>query len=49
MNKCRKDVKGGADFGNAALHDEEVWVVDVELDALEDGLYDILLGLVTIQ
>jgi hypothetical protein len=40
---------GGTDFGDAALHDEEVRVVDIELDALEDGLDDILLGLVAVQ
>ena len=42
-------MRGGADFGDAALHDEEVGVVDVELDALKDGLDDILLSLVAIQ
>jgi hypothetical protein len=41
--------KGNKEFGDAALHDEEVRVVDIELDALEDGLDDILLRLVTIQ
>ena len=41
-------MRGGADFGDAALHDEEVGIVDVELDALKDGLDDILLSLVTI-
>ena len=41
-------MRGGADFGDAALHDEEVGVVDVELDALKNGLDDILLSLVTI-
>ena len=42
-------MREGADFGDAALHDEEVRVVDVELDALEDGLYNILLSFVAIQ
>ena len=42
-------MRGGADFGDAALHDEEVGVVDVELDALKDGLDDVLLSLVAIQ
>lgn len=42
-------MRGGADFGDAALHDEEVGVVDVELDALKDGLDDILLSFVAIQ
>ena len=42
-------MRGSADFGDAALHDEEIRVVDVELDALEDGLDDILLGFVAIQ
>ena len=41
--------RGSTDFGDATLHDEEVRVVDIELDTLEDGLDDILLGLVTIQ
>jgi hypothetical protein len=31
------------------LHDQEVWVVDVQLHALEDGLNDILLSFVAIQ
>ena len=42
-------MRGGADFGDAALHDEEVGVVDVKLDALKNSLDDILLSLVTIQ
>jgi hypothetical protein len=31
------------------LHDQEIWVIDVELDTLEDSLDDILLGFVTVQ
>jgi hypothetical protein len=37
-----------ADFGDAALHDEEIRVVDVKLDTLKDGLDDVLLCLVTV-
>ena len=52
MNKRRnegEESEGGADFGDATLHDEEVRIVDVELHALEDGLDNILLGFVAIQ
>jgi len=42
-------VRVGTNFGDTALHDQEIRVVDVELHALEDGLNDVLLGLVTIQ
>jgi hypothetical protein len=35
-------------FGDTALHDQEVRVVDIELHALEDGLDDVLLSLVAI-
>jgi hypothetical protein len=31
------------------LHDQEIWIIDVELDTLEDSLDDILLGFVTVQ
>jgi|HubBroStandDraft_3_1064219.scaffolds.fasta_scaffold371290_2 hypothetical protein len=41
--------RGSTEFGGVALDDEEVSVVDIELDALEDGLDDILLSLVTIK
>ncbi len=44
-----RTARGGADFGDAALHDKEVGVVDVELDALEDGLNDILLSFMAVQ
>jgi hypothetical protein len=37
-----------ANFGDTALHDQEIRVVDVELHALEDGLDDVLLSLVAI-
>jgi hypothetical protein len=38
-----------SNFGDTTLHDQEIRVIDVELDTLEDGLNDILLGFVTIQ
>lgn len=38
-----------ANFGDTTLHDQEIWVIDIELDTLKDGLNDILLGFVTIQ
>jgi hypothetical protein len=37
-----------ANFGDTALHDQEIRVVDIELHTLKDGLDDILLGLVAI-
>jgi hypothetical protein len=36
------------DFGDAALHDKEIRVVDIELHALEDCLDDVLLSFVTV-
>jgi hypothetical protein len=38
----------GTDFGDAALHDKEIRVVDIELHALEDCLDDVLLSFVTV-
>ena len=38
----------GANFGDTALHDQEVRVVDVKLHTLEDSLDDVLLSLVAI-
>lgn len=37
------------DFGDSALHDEKVWVVDVELDGLEEVLDGLLLGAVAVD
>ena len=37
-----------ADFGDTALHDQEIRVVDIKLYTLEDGLDNVLLGLMTI-
>jgi hypothetical protein len=37
------------DFGDPALHDEEIWVVDVELDRLEEVLNRLLLRAVTVD
>ena len=36
-------------LGDTALHNQEVWIVDVELDALEDSSDSLLCGLVAIQ
>jgi hypothetical protein len=41
-------VEENADFGDTALHDQEIRVVDIKLYALKDGLDDVLLGLMTI-
>ena len=38
----------GANFGDTALHDQEIRVINVELYALEDGLDDVLLSLVAV-
>jgi hypothetical protein len=38
-----------AHLGDAALHNQKVGVVDIELDALEKSLDIMLLGLVSIQ
>ena len=43
--------KGGMEthLGNAALHDEEVGIVDIELDALEEVLDTLWGRLVTVE
>lgn len=38
----------GANFGDTALHDQEVGVVDIKLHALKEGLDNVLLSLVAI-
>ena len=48
MKKRSKESGGNTDFRDTALHDQEIRVVDIKLYALEDGLDDVLLGLVTI-
>jgi len=40
--------KGSKGRCELTLHDQEVWVIGVELDTLEDSLDDNLLSLVTI-
>ena len=37
-----------ADFGDTALHDQEIRVVDIKLYTLKDGLDDVLLSLMAI-
>ena len=44
----RRGVRVGANFSDTTLHDQEIWVIDVNLDTLEDSLDDILLGFVTV-
>jgi hypothetical protein len=41
--------EASTDFGDSALHDEEMGIVDVKLDRLEEGLDDVLLGFVAIE
>lgn len=36
-------------LGDATLHNKEVWIVNVKLDALEECLNRLLLGLVAIE
>ena len=48
MKKGSKESGGNTDFGDTALHDQEIRVVDIKLYALEDGLNDVLLGLMAI-
>ena len=38
----------GAYFGDTALHDQEIRVIDVELHTLKDGLDDVLLSFVAV-
>jgi hypothetical protein len=47
---CRVGDRGAyAHLCNLALHDKKVWVVDVELHRLENGLDDVLLRLMSIE
>jgi hypothetical protein len=42
-------VRVGTHFGDTALHDQKIGVIDVELHTLKYGLDDVLLSLVAIQ
>ena len=44
----RRNVRDSANFGDTALHDQEIRVIDVQLHTLEDGLDDVLLCLVAV-
>ena len=48
LKNSQRRLTEDANFGDTALHDQEIRVVDVELHTLKDGLDNVLLCLMAI-